>query len=1268
MTFLLWTLIAFLLTLASMPVGAQLDCLQLFVASEESRAENNLQQMTNQTVCCSLDDPCQSLVSALDQARQIVHNYKNTTKQMQVELVLLNGTHVIPYELPVSDISPNISLVGMDENTTYLTCSPTSNSSQKTNSYITFTSFQEVSLKNLTIIGCKGYGVAVTGGAVFEMNKVVYVSISHCHFCNNSGVAVLLHDVTFVDILCTTFNSSTHVSNVSAGVHAVYSGLKNAGMTNSTLSVQSCHFESLTYLPNIEKSSDSRITEVFGLGAGLNVVLNDSQGNIQLDVAINNSLFVSNTANSGAGIYFRFDVDHLSRAFNIFLDNCHFYKCNAHSLKSVDEAGHGGGLVLLLFGKSRGVMEVVRSQFVSNSATVGAAMAVLYFDETLFSNVTVDTSMFLNNRATSLAAMAFLSFLSTNQWSKEVTLRNVTLENNSVQNEGSGSALATIHMDVRLEGMVKIARNNGTAVITQNKGWIIVMDSVTFDGNTGHNGGALRMINSQLVLYNSAHVMFSNNTATNEGGAIWVAVSNLVGVESLFGQHLRNHFCFIRSRFAHRSTSLNITDYSPKGSVTFMNNRAERAGGAVYTDTIDSCSWSRETGSYRAGAVLNLSNFLYINNSRPSISTAVAHLTAILRYTKSHNFLFCKRSGNVYCVIPGISHKLSVITVDKMQNPVSTTVVVSADKSPHAVQVVNHHDEMTNQCPNQTEKFFSFITDYVSGTGEATVYFCGPLQGVGEITVQSVADNVVTAHIPVKIQECVPGFQYEQKYQACTCVRKAHVYDCTHSGFIQPNPGYWIGQVQKYNESLVTTSFWCPPTYCSCPNGSCKFDARGDLDRQCADGRKGTLCGHCKRNYSATYGAIYPACLPCSDEVLWIMPLLTIIAVSAVAFAVLINFNASSVEVRSVAFYFQVVALTLGTIPPHGILQYRWISDLAWIPTLNIRVDACLLDNMTTLQSTLFLYYVPGCVFVFMAFGIFLARKFARVARVHVLRPFWSIVVLTYICISYTTALILNCVDIGDGELRWFPDATVKCYDGAHRNAAIAAFFIAGLYVVPLPLFLAFAAPRICKMKPICDIFLDAIKPSYRWAEGWYFFRRLLLVVVHCFSVEPFVRHTLITSLLCIFLAIHAQVQPYSGVWGNRLETALILNLCIISAFQMYFSSGPVPVEITAVFFLIPYVAVLLYIIYSIVQKIRHRLEEQNSPRVHALGDDIAKGIANHQNAEELELVTASNSMSEKKPRLSPSFQGNESIDVMDDSKPFLREPLLQQTWTSKPE
>lgn len=372
----------------------------------------------------------------------------------------------------------------------------------------------------------------------------------------------------------------------------------------------------------------------------------------------------------------------------------------------------------------------------------------------------------------------------------------------------------------------------------------------------------------------------------------------------------------------------------------------------------------------------------------------------------------------------------------------------------------------------------------------------------------------------------------------------------------------------------------------------------------------------------------------------------------------LFNFNFSSGRVRSTTFYLQVVPLALGYISPHGILQYNWISQLAWIPTLNIRMDVCLLDNMTVLQSALVLYYIPGCVFVFMAVGIFLARKFARVSRFCVLRPFWSMVTLTYTSIAYTTVLILNCVDVGDGELRWFPDATVKCYEGNHKYAIIAAFLIGGLYVIPLPIFLAFAMPQIYKMKPLCDIFLEPFKPSYRWAEGWYFFCRLLLVVAHCFSVNPFIRHSLMTALFCIFLAIHAQAQPFSKLWVNRVETALILNLCLLSAFQMYHSSGPVPAEVAIVLFLLPYAIIIVYFIYFVAQKIREH--QQVAQRSHTIDQTAGIDYVN-DTARDNESVALMGIGSENTAKLSISVEASVAMDMMDHSSPYLREPLLQE-------
>ncbi|XP_062506996.1 uncharacterized protein LOC134183463 [Corticium candelabrum] len=1214
------------------------------------------------------DYRCPSLAAAMSEARQIVNS--SVTRQFQIEFILLAGSHVINYGTQISDIDIgyHLTIRGEDKYETFLTCRRDGISRSHT---ITVTGFQYFELSNVTVTGCVTF---TADEAVFVLSKGVRLCIWHCDFLNNSGVAVRSLDVRVVNVSSTTFSSYGHGSNISAGMRVLYTDdvhetntTSNDNLIDNTLFVISCKFMFLTYF---ESDHGRNVVP----GGGLGVWLNDSNNKIHFNMMIKNSTFQSNRANTGGGVYLKIR----GRSFSIVIRDSHFNNCAAVPSQR-RERGEGGGLAVYLSRRSKGKVEVVNTNFELNSAKTGAAVAIFYADEAWNNNITFTGCNFTSNVAAVAGTVILNSLLrSSSNWPKPVRLKNVNFTENTVSPNGFGGGLVLLEVDVMFEGTCIMMRNNGSAITAWHGSWVIIKGSVMFRENLGHDGAALYLQSqSKLRLSDSANVTFMDNVATRYGGALRIDNADVAALLTLSDQHTRNHLCFITP---HHFSLNEETIYYLQGFVTFINNRAAEAGGAIYADTIDSCSWSHDTSVNQptSTAVLTSSNFMYSNNTRFNISTGVANLTAILangtqpnKITLPSDFAYCGSSNSEFCVSLGISYLLSVNATDSLGQPVSTTVTVSTEER-SSMQIVRHQDELENSKP---KKKFTTVTDPFSGIASIEVYFLGdPETNGGQVMIESGIStaSVVRASFTVFLHSCIPGFTY--KSNTCLCDNAAHVSRCDKNGTIQILPGYWVGQILNIDDNTtqaksksISVSYWCPVTYCRCLDGLCTFDVRNkSSDSQCAHGRKGILCGQCKTNYSAVYGAIYPDCLPCSDEVTWIIPVLTIVALTIVVLAVLINFNAASKRVRSGVFYFQVVALTLSYIPPQGILSYRWIEYFAWIPNLSIRFNACLLDNMTTLQSTLFQYYIPGCIFVFMALGIMLARKFTRISRIHVLRPFWSMVTLTYVSVAYTTVLILNCVDIGDGLLRWFPDASVKCYEGNHLHAAIAASVIAAFYVVPLPFFLALAAPRIGKLKPICDIYLHDIKPSYWWAEGWYFFRRLLLIVFHCIFTDPNLRHTIIISSLSIFLALHAQLQPYAQPWNNHVETALILNLCLISAFQMYNSAGPVAPAATIVFFLLPYIAFLVYLVYYIIRltkkrwlKGTHKTTRPSKSRDSvAVADEFDLSNGNSMRTD-CKSVSLKSLVSTRDPRLSASLERGTSLDVMYDHHPVLREPLL---------
>ncbi|XP_062506909.1 uncharacterized protein LOC134183404 [Corticium candelabrum] len=445
----------------------------------------------------------------------------------------------------------------------------------------------------------------------------------------------------------------------------------------------------------------------------------------------------------------------------------------------------------------------------------------------------------------------------------------------------------------------------------------------------------------------------------------------------------------------------------------------------------------------------------------------------------------------------------------------------------------------------------------------------------------------------------------------------------------------------------------CPVGYCSCHSDSCWFDPRVRPDTQCTKGRDGTLCGKCAENYSATFGSLYSKCEPnCKNEYKWELPLLGLVSAFVVVAAVFVDLDVASGVLRSFVFYFQMVGFTLNAVAPGGILSQKWVAYFAGIANLNIREGICMWENMTPLHSTVLQYFMPTCIFVCMAIFVILARKFPLMARIPVLRAFWSLLTLTYVSISYTTFILLQCVPLEDGDdYYWYGDATVRCFNGQHTKFAITAIIIAIFYVIPFPFFVAFGLPWITKLKPVSDISLQAFKGQYWWGEGWNFGRRLLLIVIHCFSGEPHLHQTLMIIFISAFLSFHGQLQPYFCIRDNIVETCLLFNLVVVNALQMHTFRTPVPSYITETLFLVPYVAACFWFLFYAWQRYGKKggNEERKSKTPH--------GNKSSHN-------TDSGSLEMQPLNMTNGGKSNRSISldkdqIMDESNDALREPLL---------
>ena len=1193
-----------------------------------------------------------NMQSVFDDLSSMLEEFLNTATDVHVFVcVLLSPTvHVIPtgtvVEIPLA-LNVSLYLVGEDGNKTSINCWPVGNSS---GGGLVLNGLHTVEMINLTFTGCYG------GNGHFPVVSVrngTNVEVKSCRFIENEGVAIDIENINeLVNISSSTFSGSK--DHPSGGIRIKHTAKYT---TTTIIAIEFCQFL------NLNSTIVSQGDEHIGYGAGIGIFISNPSYPIVISVV--SSHFEGNVAFSGAGIYAR--VQALSKNSQILVCNCKFIGCQAQRVDSagnvaVREGGQGGAVGLFFRRESKGNLSIISSAFDANHAVGGAGVSVVFAEKSTEVYIRIETSNFTHNVGENGGALSVNNIMSQGDWPKPVKCRTTMFADNSITGRGEGSAIVAVYADISLEDQTEIKSNNGTAVWALGGSWLIVSGFLKFADNTGLNGGAISLHqDSAIHVHDGASLLFINNSA-NMGGALHVfnsaaSVAELV----LGGPNIRNNRCFI---VPNRDDSMETRQGNVlNATIVFANNTANVTGGAIHAYSLDVCAWEEDDMELNFHTVLNSSSFCYHHNTPQDITSEIASISAYLSTTAEHAIemgleymdIHCCDTCTTYCVVPGIAYRIYIKGEDTLGQEVSGTVVLCS--SVH-LGIVGFHDLLETN--NLTHRFPT-----VANSGWRHIYFSGAQHQTEEIAI-SISTLVTpvsteTIIIHVKLMDCLVGYKYDEQYKTCLCDsgKHTHVLECRHDGGVRVEPGYWIGRIAPHRP---LASYSCPDGYCRCPNGSCWFDPRMQPDQQCAEGRNGTLCGECINGYSATFGSLYPRCeANCTDKYKWELPICAGVSILVVAVAVMINLDVASGVLRSFVFYFQIVGFTLSAIPPDGILYYRWVRYLVEIPNLSIRVDACMWNGMTSIQSTALQYFIPTCIFICMALFVIVARKSARVARIPVLRPFWSLMTLTYVSIAYTTFRLLQCVPLEDGDdYYWFGDGNVRCFTETHMPYAVLAIIIAVVYVIPFPFFVAIF-PSISKMNPVSDITLEAFKRKrIWWGEGWNFGQRLIIVVIHSFSNSPSLHQTLVTLAVATFFTLHAHLQPYSVPYHNLLETCLLFNLLVVNALQVYgVSNNPVPYPVTQADFLLPYAAACIWFVYFLWKKCQKRDRQVERPRdpssvPYEPPDD---STLSRKGSEPVKLQERNTG-----PRDSPSLpRSYESDPLMDESRDALREPLLAQ-------
>ena len=465
------------------------------------------------------------------------------------------------------------------------------------------------------------------GGGVDLNGSTGDVSITDCTFQNNSagygGGSVMLDgstgDISITD--CTFQNNS---AGYNGGAVMLYRSTGNVSITDCTFQNNSAVY-----------------------GAGGAVRLLQSSG----DVSITGSTFQNNSAGDGGGAVIFDDSSNGARAEVL----CPFQNYNT------DDCARYAAML-----NRGGNFKITDCTFHINRGYVGGAIYIESIHYNMFRNVSI-TNNIAEAGAAIYAYSPALDFISSNTEMIQLTLQDVVVKDNHCSSGTCAGAIYFKGVKMDIFGSTTsgshFSYNSPQGAIQGEGGTLTLHGYITFDHNTGVNGGAISLSNNAPLRFNPQYTIhFSKNAATGYGGAIYND-----------GKHRVNIKGFLSLKYCILQIYSPLPQLSYTGSITFIDNHALQGGHAVYATPIYDCyNVLFEPASH---LLLDVMRYFKITPLPGDIND-----TQVLSFPE--NVVYCGCNDPNLCIgtspdlttYPGRTVKLNITSVDK-RNSLSPSVV-----------------------------------------------------------------------------------------------------------------------------------------------------------------------------------------------------------------------------------------------------------------------------------------------------------------------------------------------------------------------------------------------------------------------------------------------------------------------------------------------------------------------------------------------------------------------------------------------------------------
>ena len=822
------------------------------------------------------------------------------------------------------------------------------------------------------------------------------------------------------------------------------------------------------------------------------------------------------------------------------------------------------------------VLVVIKYSIIANNTASYAAGAHFLIHDTssfhanVVHQVSVVSSIFEDNSAGLQASGLLISSMADYE-NFQFKLYNVSFIDNEVKMMIIENDYYSVGVPstLLLHSLSKVSLSD--CVFNQNigSGMSTFLSQVSIDGylNFSHNnarmGAGMNLVDSYLEISTNSLVTFSENHASEVGGAIYT-----------HNQLSPSNSCFF-SLFGNFSTNRTI--------FYFVNNSAYLAGDVLYERTPSNCTIWRS----------NVNNSFFLRASQ------LLHQVGLPVASDPYQICYCQENDTYNC--DSISISVSIVIGSFLTVPLTITdqnglptpgIIVTANR-PHTRELHSiRNDQLL--CSKYT---YQIIENH---TSKVLVIF--PMNYKNQRS-----SDYKQFSISISILPCPTGFILSKTNKKCEClpyIEANELFTCNSSNFsILRRSKAWIG---TYLSSLIV--------YNSCPFGYCvsgKFILHNNnFNELCISGHSGLLCGGCQPNLSLALGN--SKCMKCSDH--YISLILVFGALGIILIMIITGFNLTITEgyVNGVIFYTAFLHLNRDSLfPEYHNNTTIFVILISWL-NLDFGFNVCFYNGMTPYVKVWLQFLFPIYLYSIQTVVILLSYRSSKLARIsgarNRIKIMSTLFLLGYMKMLRSVLTILSFARLEvptsmytEFKTVWLYDGNIDYFSGKHTTLFVIAVVFIGAISIPYTTVLLFIQvlqrlthfPCQVKKNGIVDVHVGPFKKKSQFWLGLLLVAYTTLASLNSFTGGD--KGINITALIVICSVLLLMLVILGGVYKNKaldyFESAFLFNVVVFSALILQ-KSGDANSNITItvyIFIITTFIIIFIVFLYYFFTGCRNR-------------------------------------------------------------------------------